>query len=142
MEQIHHGRRAGKTLYFHRNGHLNAQWYQLILTDIFPLQHVLFRFFDMPKYDILVFRMNTAGLLTCATVFPPISRGKMVYFLRNLDDKITPANFRKVSFIWMIWFLPVTNPEHSGSKDIYNVWGYVVILMAHWSLWYLGHLAS
>lgn len=50
----------------------------------------------MPKYDIIVFRMNTAGMLTCSTSFPPISRGKMVYFLRNVDDKITQANFRKV----------------------------------------------
>ncbi|XP_037301353.1 LOW QUALITY PROTEIN: dynein beta chain, ciliary-like, partial [Manduca sexta] len=58
-------------------------------------RHVLFRFFDMPKYEIIVFRMNTAGMLTCSTSFPPISRGKMIYFLRNIDDKITQANFRQ-----------------------------------------------
>ncbi|KAJ0173728.1 hypothetical protein K1T71_010877 [Dendrolimus kikuchii] len=68
------------------------KWTKFITGDE---RHVLFRFFDMPKYEIIVFRMNTAGLLTCATNFPPISRGKMIYFLRNLNDKITQANFRK-----------------------------------------------
>ncbi|XP_060805137.1 dynein beta chain, ciliary [Amyelois transitella] len=69
------------------------KWAKFITGDE---RHILFRYFDMPKYDIIVFRMNTAGLLTCATNFPPISRGKMVYFLRNIDDKITQANFRKL----------------------------------------------
>ncbi|XP_039757462.1 dynein beta chain, ciliary-like [Pararge aegeria] len=58
-------------------------------------RHLLYKFFDNPKYEILVFRMNTAGLLTCSFSFPPQNRGKMVYFLRNIDDKITQANFRK-----------------------------------------------
>lgn len=49
--------------------------------------------------------MNTAGLLTCATNFPPISRGKMIYFLRNIDDKITQTNFRKVNLYCKIFFL-------------------------------------
>ncbi|XP_028032579.1 dynein beta chain, ciliary-like isoform X2 [Bombyx mandarina] len=68
------------------------KWAKFITGDE---RHILFRYFDMPKYDIIVFRMNTAGMLTCSTSFPPISRGKMVYFLRNVDDKITQANFRK-----------------------------------------------
>ena len=73
--------------------YINSQ--NLTILCIF-FQHILFRFFDMPKYDLIVFRMNTAGLLTCATEFPPISRGKMIYFLRNFHEKIKQTNFRKV----------------------------------------------
>ncbi|XP_013170954.1 PREDICTED: dynein beta chain, ciliary-like [Papilio xuthus] len=69
------------------------KWQKFITGDE---RHILFRFFDMPKYDVIVFRMNTAGQLTCATHFPPISRGKMVYFLRNINDKVTQANLRQV----------------------------------------------
>ncbi|CAH2045643.1 unnamed protein product, partial [Iphiclides podalirius] len=69
------------------------KWTKFITGDE---RHILFRFFDLPKYDIIVFRMNTAGQLTCATYFPPISRGKMVYFLRNTSDKVTQTNLRQV----------------------------------------------
>ncbi|CAB3248911.1 unnamed protein product [Arctia plantaginis] len=67
------------------------KWSKFITSDE---RHILYRFFDIPKYEVIVFRMSTAGLLTCATVFPPISRGKVVYFLRNEPDKITATNFR------------------------------------------------
>ncbi|XP_075982942.1 dynein beta chain, ciliary-like [Anticarsia gemmatalis] len=67
------------------------KWTKFIASDE---RHILFRYFDFSKYEVIVFRMSTAGLLTCSTTFPPISRGKMVYFLRNLDDKITASNFR------------------------------------------------
>ncbi|CAH0400414.1 unnamed protein product [Chilo suppressalis] len=72
------------------------KWTKFITGDE---RHILFRYFDFPKYEIIVFRMNTAGLLTCSTTFPPISRGKMIYFLRNSPDKITQTNFRKVTTI-------------------------------------------
>ncbi|XP_045527512.1 dynein beta chain, ciliary-like [Pieris brassicae] len=68
------------------------KWNKFITGDE---RHILFRFFDMPKFEIIVFRVNTAGLLTCATNFPPISRGKMLYFLRNVDDKISATNYRQ-----------------------------------------------
>ncbi|XP_068619246.1 dynein beta chain, ciliary-like [Battus philenor] len=71
----------------------SEKWSKFITGDE---RHVLFRFFDLPKYDIIVFRMNTAGQLTCATQFPPISRGKMVYFLRNESHKVTQANARQI----------------------------------------------
>ncbi|XP_022817840.1 dynein beta chain, ciliary-like [Spodoptera litura] len=68
------------------------KWNKFITGDD---KHILFRFFDTPKYEVLVFRLNTAGLLTCTLSFPPLSRSKMVYFLRNVDEKITQANFRQ-----------------------------------------------
>nr|XP_049704637.1 dynein beta chain, ciliary-like [Helicoverpa armigera] len=68
------------------------KWAKFITGDE---RHILMRFFDTPKYELLVFRMNTAGLLTCSLTFPSISRGKMVYFLRNVQEKITQANFRQ-----------------------------------------------
>ncbi|XP_050667868.1 dynein beta chain, ciliary-like isoform X2 [Leptidea sinapis] len=72
------------------------KWSKFITGDE---RHILFRFFDLNKFDIIVFRMNTAGLLTCATNFPPISRGKMCYFLRNDVEKITQQNFRQAMTI-------------------------------------------
>lgn len=63
------------------------------------------RFFDNPKYEVIVFRMNTAGLLTCSLTFPPLSRGKVVYFLRSVEEKITQANFRKVNYLAFWWYL-------------------------------------
>ncbi|OWR55207.1 putative ciliary dynein heavy chain [Danaus plexippus plexippus] len=67
------------------------KWTKFITGDE---RHLLYKFFDMPKFEVIVFRLNTSGLLTCSTTFPPISRGKMVYFLRNSDQKITQSNFR------------------------------------------------
>ncbi|XP_063628198.1 dynein beta chain, ciliary-like [Cydia splendana] len=61
------------------------------MTDV----HVLHRWFDNKKSPILIFRMNTAGLLTCSFTFPPISRGKMIYFLRTAEVALTSANFRQ-----------------------------------------------
>ncbi|KAJ8713922.1 hypothetical protein PYW08_007542 [Mythimna loreyi] len=69
------------------------KWTKFITGDE---RHILFRFFDLPKFEVIVFRMNTAGMLTCSTTFPFISRGKVVYFLRNNEEKVTQANIRKV----------------------------------------------
>ncbi|KAF9414328.1 hypothetical protein HW555_007725, partial [Spodoptera exigua] len=69
------------------------KWNKFITGDD---KHILHRFFDTPKYEVLVFRINTAGMLTCTLTFPPLSRSKMVYFLRNVDEKITQANFRSI----------------------------------------------
>lgn len=57
------------------------------------------RFFDTPKYEVIVFRMSTAGLLTCSLVFPEVSRGKVVYFLRNIEERVSMTNYRKVCII-------------------------------------------
>ncbi|GBP61183.1 Dynein beta chain, ciliary [Eumeta japonica] len=55
---------------------------------------IMLRFFEMSKYDVMVFRVNTAGMISVTLSFPPLSRSKLVYFLRNIDDKITRANCR------------------------------------------------
>ncbi|XP_073950935.1 dynein beta chain, ciliary-like, partial [Choristoneura fumiferana] len=68
------------------------KWAKFITGDE---RHILTKFFDNPNIKIIIFRVNTAGLLTCATHFPPVSRGKMIYFVRNIDEKLTQANFRK-----------------------------------------------
>lgn len=75
--------------------------YVCIVIQNFMFQHMLFRFFDIPKFEVIVFRISTAGLLTCSTTFPPISRGKVVYFLRNEPDKVTATNFRTVSTFFL-----------------------------------------
>ncbi|XP_063367395.1 dynein beta chain, ciliary-like [Cydia amplana] len=68
------------------------KWAKFLTSDD---RHILYRWFENKKSPILVFRMNTAGLLTCSLTFPPISRGKMVYFLRTAEESLTSANFRK-----------------------------------------------
>ncbi|KAI5643132.1 dynein beta chain, ciliary [Phthorimaea operculella] len=60
-------------------------------------RHILFRWFDTPTLPLLVFRMNTAGLLSCSLTFPPLARSKIVYFLRDSEERITQGNFRKIT---------------------------------------------
>lgn len=50
---------------------------------------------------MIVFRINAGGVLTCSTMFPPVNRSKMVYFLRhdNAPEKLTQANFREVAIL-------------------------------------------
>ncbi|KAI8425212.1 hypothetical protein MSG28_007028, partial [Choristoneura fumiferana] len=61
------------------------KWNKFITGDE---RHVLYRYFDIPKFDIIVFRVNTAGLLTCATQFPPISRGKMCVTVGEISGNV------------------------------------------------------
>ncbi|XP_041969099.1 dynein beta chain, ciliary-like [Aricia agestis] len=69
------------------------KWTKFITGDE---KHILFRFFDISQYKIIVFRMNMAGLITCSLSFPPMSRGKLIYFLRNTNEKLTVKNVREI----------------------------------------------